>query len=201
MELPADTSHSTDGGLPTPSAAEPPPAPSVTPATPVTTATSVPPRRSRAPWVVTVVALLAAAAFAFLWQSTSSDLDTAKGALAEMTDERDALQSAEDARVAEEEAFPDVYEIVTKHLSAGGSGVDISGDESYVSIDLTGSALYDTSDLGDALKELGFPNSILDRIGNTRALDGTLSADGEKVTASWTYHPDDGLSLVIERDR
>ena len=185
MDLQAGTSNSSDMGLPAPS---------------VVGAAPTPPRRTKAPWTAAIIALLAAAAFAFLWQSTISDLDATKNALAEVTDERDELQAAEDARVAEEAALPNVYEVVTKHLSPGDSGVDIEGDESYASIDLTGTALFDTSDLGEALKELGFPNSILDKIGNTRALDGTLTAQGEKVTASWTYHPDDGLSLVIELD-
>lgn len=38
----------------------------------------------------------------------------------------------------------------------------------------------------------------MSRIGNTRALDGTLTAEGDHVVASWTYHPDDGLSIVLE---
>jgi hypothetical protein len=49
------------------------------------------------------------------------------------------------------------------------------------------------------LDELGFPASTISRIGNTRALDGTLEAAGDQATAYWSYHPDDGLSIVIER--
>jgi hypothetical protein len=42
---------------------------------------------------------------------------------------------------------------------------------------------------------LGFSSATSDRISNTRALDGTLSATGEHVNATWTYHPDDGLQM------
>ena len=50
----------------------------------------------------------------------------------------------------------------------------------------------------NSLKNLEFSGSIMSRIGNTRALDGTQTAESEIASASWTYHPDDGLSLVVE---
>lgn len=67
----------------------------------------------------------------------------------------------------------------------------------YASLQLrgTGSTGRLTTVLVD---EYGFPGSLDARIGNTRALDGTLTAEGEGYGASWTYHPDDGLSIVIE---
>jgi hypothetical protein len=50
------------------------------------------------------------------------------------------------------------------------------------------------------LKDLGFISSaVMARIGNTRALDGTLSAEGREATVYWNYHPDHGLNLVFQR--
>lgn len=48
------------------------------------------------------------------------------------------------------------------------------------------------------LHELGAPESIESKIGKTRSLDGTRSAVWEGFAAEWTYHPDDGLNLLVE---
>lgn len=49
------------------------------------------------------------------------------------------------------------------------------------------------------LKELGAPETIESKIGQTRALDGTQTAQWNEFEATWTYHPDDGLNLLVER--
>lgn len=46
--------------------------------------------------------------------------------------------------------------------------------------------------------ELDMPDSMLSRIDNTRALDGFQSGEWDNYTASWNYHPDNGLLLIIE---
>jgi hypothetical protein len=47
------------------------------------------------------------------------------------------------------------------------------------------------------LDEIDAPKSVLARLGNTRALDGMRDARWGAYAASWTYHPDDGLNLII----
>jgi hypothetical protein len=108
------------------------------------------------------------------------------------------LLADEEARKAAEDALPDVMAVVSSHL-AGLDGFVFSGDETYAEISVTGMGLYDTAPLEAVLADLGFAHSISSKIGNTRALDGTLTADGDHTSASWTYHPDDGLNIVIER--
>jgi hypothetical protein len=54
--------------------------------------------------------------------------------------------------------------------------------------------------LAGLLESLGFSDGILARMAQTRALDGTQHADGDGVSASWNFHPDDGLSIVLEVD-
>lgn len=48
------------------------------------------------------------------------------------------------------------------------------------------------------LGRLGMPAGTAARMDGTRALDGTQSAEGEHATATWTYHPDDGLRVVFQ---
>ena len=49
------------------------------------------------------------------------------------------------------------------------------------------------------LDELGLPAGTIDLMEQTRALDGMQDAEGGGFSARWTYHPDDGLSVVIQR--
>lgn len=52
-------------------------------------------------------------------------------------------------------------------------------------------------DVECVLEELGAPESVYARMGRTRALDGTQTAEWASYTASWTYHPDDGLNVIV----
>jgi hypothetical protein len=51
------------------------------------------------------------------------------------------------------------------------------------------------------LNELETPDSVLNRINSTRALDGRQTGDWDNFTASWGYHPDNGLDIVIDFTR
>ena len=149
-------------------------------------------RRGRAGWIVAACLAIVAGVFGSLWSDARSDLDAVRS-------ERDVLQAAADAAQAEAEALPDVFAVVDKHVGDV-NGFDVIGDEKYASVSVIGRGLAQMDELTAALVELGFSPSIEARMGNTRALDGTLTASGDKVTASWTYHPDDGLSIVLERE-
>jgi hypothetical protein len=48
------------------------------------------------------------------------------------------------------------------------------------------------------LGKLHTPDSVTSRIEATRALDGRLTATWSGLSASWGYHPDLGLDIVIE---
>jgi hypothetical protein len=56
----------------------------------------------------------------------------------------------------------------------------------------------DMSDITCVLGELHTPDSVTSRIDATRALDGRLTATWSGLSASWGYHPDHGLDIVIE---
>ncbi|PPF54303.1 hypothetical protein C5B94_08075 [Clavibacter michiganensis] len=56
----------------------------------------------------------------------------------------------------------------------------------------------DITDVYCILSELEMPDSVMNRIDTTRALDGRQSGEWNDLAASWGYHPDDGLNLIIE---
>ena len=53
------------------------------------------------------------------------------------------------------------------------------------------------------LTQLEIPSSVVSRIDATRALDGmqntTWSAGDEEWSATWNYHPDSGMTLIVEQ--
>lgn len=49
------------------------------------------------------------------------------------------------------------------------------------------------------LENLGVTAAVLNHMENTRALDGRQTDSWSNFTASWTYHPDDGLDITIQK--
>ena len=49
------------------------------------------------------------------------------------------------------------------------------------------------------LNKLDAPQSVASKIGQTRALDGRQADEWDGYEISWSYHPDDGASIVVER--
>ena len=45
---------------------------------------------------------------------------------------------------------------------------------------------------------LGLPASLLEKMSSTRAIDGTQSQNCGTYTATWNYHPDNGLKVIYE---
>jgi hypothetical protein len=82
----------------------------------------------------------------------------------------------------------------------GRSDVRIGDDGDTMSIDRAGaeeSPGATMTQLACILGELEVPDSVVDHIENTRALDGYQEASFGEYSASWTYHPDDGLNMTI----
>jgi len=46
-------------------------------------------------------------------------------------------------------------------------------------------------------KKLHITDAVTEEMGQTRALDGRQTGSWKGFKASWTYHPDDGLDIVI----
>lgn len=78
--------------------------------------------------------------------------------------------------------------------------IQILDDGSALSIDTEGeeSAGATFIEAACVLSSLEVPDSIVARVDTTRALDGRQTGSWDSYEASWIYHPDDGLSMVIE---
>lgn len=70
-----------------------------------------------------------------------------------------------------------------------------------ISFDTAGEDDYgvgdDIEDIACVLIALRAPSFIVTEIDNTRALDGMQRDSWRRFKASWTYHPDAGLNIVI----
>lgn len=87
---------------------------------------------------------------------------------------------------------------------AGKSWCTIADDGSYMKIDTNP---YDLNDYFEAdayyeleriNKDLGFSSAVLEKMGETTALDGRQTEESKKATVSWKYHPDNGLEVTYE---
>lgn len=56
------------------------------------------------------------------------------------------------------------------------------------------------SDIECILKEVRAPDHVVSEMASTRALDGRQNARWGKMRASWTYHPDQGLDVILVAD-
>ena len=78
--------------------------------------------------------------------------------------------------------------------------VQISGDRSSLVID--GNSKYSSDVVVQMLKVtnscLDLPDSLIDRIIRTRAIDGIQSQPYGKYTITWSFHPDYGLQVIYE---
>ena len=85
-------------------------------------------------------------------------------------------------------------------------------DDDYASIGDSGHTLtlngagnigrgLDASAHSCVLDSLHLPDSVRAKIGQTHALDGQQTATWDDIEASWTYHPDAGLDVVLTRAR
>ena len=76
--------------------------------------------------------------------------------------------------------------------------IDYPGDDAEPVEFISLTVFSDLGGLEGMLSELHFPPATIRRIELTRALDGTQTAESDSAKASWTYHPDDGLNIIIE---
>lgn len=68
--------------------------------------------------------------------------------------------------------------------------IDMAGED-------PGSGTATIDDVLCVLGELEAPQSVVAQMESTRALDGMQSATWSTFKATWTYHPDDGLDVIL----
>jgi hypothetical protein len=51
------------------------------------------------------------------------------------------------------------------------------------------------------LATLSVPDSVVSQMDATRALDGMQKASWDKISATWTYHPDNGFRIILTESK
>lgn len=86
------------------------------------------------------------------------------------------------------------------HESCGNVG-ELTDADLTLFLDMAGedanSGTLDQSDIACVLTALGTPSYVTREMGQTRALDGRLTQSWGAFEASWSYHPDDGLDVLV----
>lgn len=80
------------------------------------------------------------------------------------------------------------------------SGTSVTDGGKTLLIDTKGeedTAGTDISVVACVLTELKTPAAVIAHMDSTRALDGRQEDSWEGFTASWTYHPDAGMDLIV----
>lgn len=86
----------------------------------------------------------------------------------------------------------------------GAPGFDVGDRGGTLSIDGKGeddASGAEITDIACVLSALDVSDAVISRLDSTRALDGRQEGSWEGYTATWGYHPDSGLDLVIEAER
>ena len=104
--------------------------------------------------------------------------------------------------VVKEEVVKIDLKEVYDNIKCNSTYCNVASDGSYLEVDTNP---YDIDDFYsetamDYIKEanikLGFNESLYNKMGKTRALDGTLTDENDLIQVSWTYHPDNGLAVT-----
>jgi hypothetical protein len=143
----------------------------------LTAAFSTPPARRRNPLLVWVIAAPAAAFFVGLAVGLAVNDSGGTGA-----------------------ADDDLFATVKEHCATGSSDVRIGDGGDTLSIDRAGAEEMPGATMTQfscILAELDVPDAVVDRMNNTRALDGYQEAEFDGIAVSWTYHPDDGVNMTF----
>lgn len=77
------------------------------------------------------------------------------------------------------------------------------GDKgSSLMLDSAGGSLHQQTDMETlvcVLAAVKTPDAVINRMAHTNALAGQQEASWDGYTAHWTYHPDNGLDLILEK--
>lgn len=100
------------------------------------------------------------------------------------------------SKVDFEKTFPEISKLYYCEVASDGSWMKLDTNvynlDDYMNIE----AWYDIEEVN---KGLGFSEALMEKMGQTRSIDGRQSDENDKVRVSWTYHPDKGLEVLYER--
>ncbi|MGP9649341.1 hypothetical protein ACT3TP_02500 [Glutamicibacter sp. AOP38-B1-38] len=85
-------------------------------------------------------------------------------------------------------------------------GFLVLDDGEALQLDSKGSDIWDSgtedfAQIACVLAGLEVPGSVISKIDSTRALDGRQDDSWDGVAISWSYHPDSGVDILLEKER
>ena len=83
-------------------------------------------------------------------------------------------------------------------------GFRIGDEGKTLSLDMMGEDEYTGANIDDIVcvvqsQRIKMPEFIINSIETTRAIDGKQTGDWDGFEAEWSYHPDNGLDLMIHQ--
>jgi len=111
------------------------------------------------------------------------------------------IQEAAELAAAEEERranlLPNAAKVCTQEWEStvGDGGLSLFLDSEGEDF---GSGDLDFSEVACILERLEVSDGVYNAMISTRSLDGRQTGEWGDYRASWTYHPDDGLDIIIE---
>lgn len=98
---------------------------------------------------------------------------------------------------ATSQAIPDAVESCEVATAVG---INLLDEGQSISMQTAGSESTgaEYAEVTCVLIALETPQSVISRIDSTRALDGRQTGEWGEFSASWGYHPDSGLDIVVE---
>lgn len=94
-----------------------------------------------------------------------------------------------------------LYDAVAGCDVTGEPGAEVLDDGTALAINALGDDGIDLEAVACLLVALDMPGAVVEQMDRTRALDGTQEADWDDMAASWTYHPDAGLNVLVTWER
>ena len=98
------------------------------------------------------------------------------------------------------------FQQVARSCGLNGSEYGATGDGGY-SITLQGKPKKGSSgglganEIACVLDAVKVPDSIASQMDGTRALDGMQKATWDKISATWTYRPDNGYRIILTESK
>lgn len=137
------------------------------------------PRRSWLPWVIAAVAVVALVAVLVVPR---------------------VMDALADSGAPTPWAKPNLLKAAQDSCDSGGSGTRLADGDRTLIVD--GAGKEDTTGLSASeiiciFGALEMPAAVSERVASTRALDGQMEDSWPGYKATWTYHPDAGLDLIV----
>ncbi len=145
-------------------------------------------RRLNLAWVIPVATVLLLAVFGAGWYGGSA-----------FTEQQ---QADSERRAATSQQTEQVQRLQAAHTTCDdtGAGTTVADNGQTLTVDGKGSTDFSGLQVGTlncVLEVLGVPEAVKRHMFATRALDGRQTDSWEAYTASWSYHPDNGLDLIV----